>query len=53
MKIPLPWGHDAESHAEPGRPHAFVEINDPGIGAMASGGGGEAWAGSRASRRWR
>ena len=24
--------------ADPGRPHAFVETNDPGVGAFASGG---------------
>ena len=40
MKIQLPGHHAVESHAEPDRPHAFVETNDPGIAAMASGGGG-------------
>ena len=45
MRIRLPWHHEAESHAEPGRPHAFVEVNDPGIAAMASGGGGRSTGG--------
>jgi hypothetical protein len=45
MKIQLPGHHAAEPHAEPGRPHAFVEIDDPGIGAMASGGGGRGMGG--------
>jgi len=37
MKIHLPWQHESpKAPVEPGRPHAFVEINDPGIGAMAA-----------------
>ena len=37
MKFHLPWQHAAPgAPVEPGRPHAFVEINDPGIGAMAA-----------------
>jgi hypothetical protein len=45
MRIQLPWHHEAEAHAEAGAPHAFVEIDDPGIGAMASGGGGQTMGG--------
>ncbi len=39
MKPHLPGHHD-EVHAEPGKPHAFVQINDPGLGAMSAGAGG-------------
>jgi hypothetical protein len=45
MKIQLPGHHDVESHAEPGKTHLFVEIDDPGIAAMASGGGGQTMGG--------
>ena len=45
MKIQLPGHHDAGSHADPGTPHAFVEVNDPGITAAASGGGGRSAGG--------
>jgi hypothetical protein len=45
MTNQLPGHHDPEPHAEPGEPHAFVEIDDPGIAAMASGGGGQAMGG--------
>ena len=38
MKLHLPGTrHQPEVHADPGRPHAFVVINDPGLGAMAAG----------------
>jgi hypothetical protein len=41
MKLRLPGRHhQPEVHAEPGKPHAFVVINDPGLGAMAVGGAG-------------
>ena len=45
MKIQLPGSHSAAAKADPGKPHAFVEINDPGIAAMASGGGGRSMGG--------
>jgi hypothetical protein len=49
MRIQLPWRHDAtshaEPHAEPGRPHVFVQVNDPGLAAMASGGGSRSTGG--------
>jgi hypothetical protein len=45
MMNQLPDHHDPEPHAEPGEPHAFVEVNDPGIAAMASGGGGRSTGG--------
>lgn len=46
MRIQAPWHRDAESHAEPGKPHAFLEVNDPGIAALASGCGGRSTRGS-------
>lgn len=41
MRLHLPGRHrEPVVHAEPGKPHAFVVINDPGLGAMAAGGVG-------------
>jgi hypothetical protein len=41
MKLHLPGRRQAPAaHVDPGRPHAFVAINDPGIGAMAAGSAG-------------
>ena len=40
MELHLPGrSHKPEVHADPGRPHEFVRIDDPGIGALAAGGG--------------
>jgi hypothetical protein len=37
MKLHLPGRHPEPAvHGEPGKPHAFVVINDPGMGAMAA-----------------
>ncbi len=37
MKLHLPGRHhEPVVHADPGKPHAFVQINDPGLGAMAA-----------------
>ncbi len=41
MKLHLPGRHsEPEAHAEPGKPHAFVVISDPGLGAMAASSAG-------------
>ena len=41
MKLHLPGQHEGpEVHAEPGKPHSFVVINDPGLGAMAASSSG-------------
>jgi hypothetical protein len=42
MKLHLPGRSHPEPvvHAEPGKPHAFVRIDDPGMGVMAAGGAG-------------
>ncbi len=45
MRLRVPGHRDAKPHAEPGQPHAFVEVNDPGIAALASGGGGRSTGG--------
>lgn len=46
MKLHLPGrNHEPAVHAEPGKPHAFVVINDPGMGALVAGGAGRQSAG--------
>ena len=40
MKLHLPKRGSPLPHIDPGKPHFFVEINDAGMGAAASGSGG-------------
>lgn len=39
FQLRLPWRRPEPPPVDPGSPHSFRQINDPGVGAMASGGG--------------